>query len=136
MPLYEYECPACEQRFELMRSHQDPPVRTCPSCKSRRIKKLVSAPAFQFKGSGWYITDYADSKSAKGKGSEAGGGSESAASDGGGDSSAGEVTTSSKSDKGGDQSGSDASSSDRAKGSDGAKGSKGEKSKSKGAKKA
>ena len=62
MPLYEYECPACEEHFELMRSHQDPPVRRCPNCKSRRVRKLMSAPAFQFKGSGWYVTDYAGKK--------------------------------------------------------------------------
>lgn len=62
MPLYEYECPACQQHFELMESIRDKPRKTCPNCKSRRLRRLVSAPAFQFKGSGWYVTDYAKNK--------------------------------------------------------------------------
>ena len=58
MPLYEYECDACGHRFEVIQKFSDPPIEACPAC-SGRVRKLQSAPAFQFKGSGWYITDYA-----------------------------------------------------------------------------
>src|SRR5262247_4067901 len=58
MPLYEYECDACGRRFEVIQKMSDPVVETCPTCGGR-VHKLQSAPAFQFKGSGWYVTDYA-----------------------------------------------------------------------------
>jgi len=58
MPLYEYQCDSCGHRFELIRKFSDPPVETCPKCGGT-VQKLVSSPAFQFKGSGWYVTDYA-----------------------------------------------------------------------------
>ena len=57
MPLYEYECEA-GHRFELIRKFSDPPLETCPTCGAL-VSKLISSPAFQFKGTGWYITDYA-----------------------------------------------------------------------------
>lgn len=63
MPLYEYQCRACGHRFERIQKFSDPPVATCPSCGGD-VEKLLSSPAIQFKGSGWYITDYA--KSGKG----------------------------------------------------------------------
>jgi putative FmdB family regulatory protein len=72
MPLYEYECEACGLRFELIRRFSDPPLEACATCGKGPVRKLVSSPAFQFKGSGWYITDYArksgggDSKSGEG----------------------------------------------------------------------
>ena len=59
MPLYEYQCEACGVTFELIRKFSDPPLEACPTCGSGPVRKLVSSPAFQFKGSGWYITDYA-----------------------------------------------------------------------------
>ncbi len=59
MPLYEYECAACGHRFEQIRKFSDPPVETCPNCAEAKVQKLVSSPAIQFKGTGWYITDYA-----------------------------------------------------------------------------
>jgi putative FmdB family regulatory protein len=59
MPLYEYQCDACGARFELIRKFSDPPVEVCPTCGAAGLRKLVSSPAFQFKGSGWYATDYA-----------------------------------------------------------------------------
>jgi putative FmdB family regulatory protein len=71
MPLYEYQCEVCAHRFEKILKFSDPPVDACPSCGGA-VKKLVSSPAFQFKGSGWYATDYA--KSGK---PEAGGGKDS-----------------------------------------------------------
>ena len=58
MPLYEYQCESCEHRFERIQKFSDPPVAECPSCGGP-VKKLLSSPAIQFKGSGWYITDYA-----------------------------------------------------------------------------
>jgi putative FmdB family regulatory protein len=68
MPLYEYECGACGHRFETIQKFSDPPLEQCPKCGGQ-VRKLQSAPAFQFKGSGWYITDYArkDSGSAGGE---------------------------------------------------------------------
>jgi putative FmdB family regulatory protein len=64
MPLYEYQCESCAHRFERIQKFSDPPVETCPSC-SGRVKKLLSSPAIQFKGSGWYITDYAKKSESK-----------------------------------------------------------------------
>jgi putative FmdB family regulatory protein len=58
MPLYEYQCDACGHRFETIQKFSDPPVEVCPKCGGQ-VQKLQSAPAIQFKGSGWYITDYA-----------------------------------------------------------------------------
>ena len=58
MPLYEYQCDACGSRFEVIQKFSDPPVDACTSCGGS-VKKLLSSPAIQFKGSGWYITDYA-----------------------------------------------------------------------------
>jgi putative FmdB family regulatory protein len=57
VPLYEYQCPRCG-RFELIKKFSDEPLTTCPTCGSE-VQKLLSAPAIQFKGTGWYITDYA-----------------------------------------------------------------------------
>lgn len=58
MPLYEYECNECSHRFERIQKFSDDLVTTCPSCGGK-VRKLVSSPAIQFKGTGWYITDYA-----------------------------------------------------------------------------
>jgi len=58
MPLYEYQCDRCEHRFELIQRFSDPPPHVCPKCGGP-VTKLLSSPAIQFKGSGWYITDYA-----------------------------------------------------------------------------
>jgi putative FmdB family regulatory protein len=57
MPLYEYECDACGHRFEKIQKFSDPLVDKCPVCGSH-VHKLFSSPAIQFKGSGFYITDY------------------------------------------------------------------------------
>ena len=59
MPLYEYECEACGKRFEKIQKFSDPHVDVCPNCGKGPVKKLPSSPAIQFKGSGFYITDYA-----------------------------------------------------------------------------
>src|SRR3954468_9826215 len=58
MPLYEYECDSCGHRFEVIQKFSDPLVDTCPKCGSK-VHKLMSSPAIQFKGSGFYINDYA-----------------------------------------------------------------------------
>jgi len=65
MPLYEYQCDACSNRFERIQKFSDPPVDACPSCGGT-VRKLLSSPAIQFKGSGWYITDYAKKSSSDG----------------------------------------------------------------------
>ncbi len=69
MPLYEYRCDACGHLFEQIQKFSDPPVDVCPKCGERQVEKLLSSPAIQFKGSGWYINDYAR----KGSGSDAAG---------------------------------------------------------------
>lgn len=58
MPLYEYQCEACGRRFEVIRKFSDPPLETCTVCGKGPVQRLVSSPAIQFKGTGWYITDY------------------------------------------------------------------------------
>lgn len=58
MPIYEYVCSRCGKRVEVFQKVNDPPLRTCKACGGR-LKKVLSAPAIQFKGNGWYITDYA-----------------------------------------------------------------------------
>lgn len=57
MALYEYQCASCEGRFEKIQKWSDPPVEICPTCGGK-VHKLPSSPAIQFKGSGFYITDY------------------------------------------------------------------------------
>ena len=76
MPLYEYECEECGHRFERIRKFSDPPLSTCPECAGP-VRKLLSAPAIQFKGTGWYVTDYAR-KSGDGRPDEGGKDAESA----------------------------------------------------------
>ena len=61
MPLYEYECLNCGKRTEVLQRMSDAPLAACPTCGGE-VKKLLSAPAVQFKGSGWYVTDYAGKK--------------------------------------------------------------------------
>ena len=80
MPIYEYECNACQKRFERMQRLSDPLITVCPHCGGG-VRKAISAPAIQFKGSGWYVTDY----SRRGGGSSSKS-SESSSSTGSGDS--------------------------------------------------
>ena len=58
MPLYEYQCDACGCRFEVIQKFSDPAVETCKECGKGPVHRLLSSPAIQFKGTGWYITDY------------------------------------------------------------------------------
>ena len=64
MPIYEYQCRRCEHRFELIQKFSDKPRKRCPEC-SGTVDRLISPPAIRFKGSGWYVTDYANKKSDK-----------------------------------------------------------------------
>ncbi len=66
MPLYEYQCKVCHHRFEKIRKFSDPPITECPECGEDEVEQLLSAPAVQFKGSGWYVTDYAKKSSSQG----------------------------------------------------------------------
>ena len=70
MPLYEYECEACGHRFEVIQKFSDAPIATCVKCGGP-VTKLLSSPAIQFKGSGWYITDYARAAKPEGAGGTA-----------------------------------------------------------------
>ena len=72
MPIYEYECQSCGKRTEVIQRMDDAPLAACPQCGGE-VKKLLSAPAVQFKGSGWYVTDYAGKKGGSGA---SGGGAE------------------------------------------------------------
>jgi putative FmdB family regulatory protein len=88
MPIYEYECLQCKKRTELLQRMNDAPLATCPECGGD-VRKLISAPAVQFKGSGWYVTDYGGKKgSSSGKSDgKSEGKSESSSSDSGSSSS-------------------------------------------------
>ena len=65
MPLYEYQCLTCGKRTEVLQRFEDAPLAACPACGGE-VKKLISSPAFQFKGTGWYATDYAGKKGGAG----------------------------------------------------------------------
>lgn len=81
MPLYEYQCESCGETFEKIQKFSDPLEDVCAKCGGP-VKKLVSSPAIQFKGSGWYITDYAKKSPADGGGpAKSDGGSTAAKSD-------------------------------------------------------
>ena len=90
MPLYEYECDACGGRFEVIQKFSEVSTE-CRRCGKGPVRRLVAAPAFQFKGTGWYITDYAQ----KGK---TGGDGASGSKDGGSDKPAAEKTESTSAD--------------------------------------
>ena len=85
MPLYEYECEACGRRFENIQKYSDPPIEVCRHCGKGPVRKLLSSPAIQFKGTGFYITDYKKS---------GGGGESSKSSSSGSDSSSSESKSS------------------------------------------
>ncbi len=58
MPIYEYQCGACGHQLETIQKFSDAPLTECPACGKLALQKMLSAPAFQFKGSGWYQTDF------------------------------------------------------------------------------
>jgi putative FmdB family regulatory protein len=95
VPLYEYQCKQCGHRFDKIQSFSAPEIKECPVCKGE-VEKMISAPAFQFKGSGWYVSDYGKGGAAgsntrpdnkpKSEGSSSSGESSSSESKGSGDS--------------------------------------------------
>lgn len=89
MPLYEYQCEACNRRFEVIRKFSDPELEVCTLCGKGPVQRLMSSPAIQFKGSGWYITDY----SQKGKAGSESSSSSSSSSSSDSKSSSGESST-------------------------------------------
>jgi putative FmdB family regulatory protein len=98
MPIYEYLCEKCDHEFEREQRMSDPPVRTCPRCRSRRVKRLISRTAFHLKGGGWYKDLYSSAKPGEKKGEGA--------------------PSESKEKKSADKSGGDSKSSDKKGGSD------------------
>ena len=71
MPIYEYQCTACGHALEALQKMSDEPIKTCPACQHDTLSKLVSAPSFQLKGTGWYATDFKTKPAAPAKTTEA-----------------------------------------------------------------
>jgi putative FmdB family regulatory protein len=65
MPFYEYQCQACGAQVEVLQKITDAPLKKCPECAKSKLVKLISAPVFRLKGSGWYETDFKTDKDAK-----------------------------------------------------------------------
>lgn len=65
MPIYEYTCKLCDHRLEVLQKFDDLPLEDCPACKGEGLRRLISAPAFHLKGSGWYATDFKDKPAKK-----------------------------------------------------------------------
>lgn len=98
MPLYEYQCEACGKRFEVIQKFSDPPAESCRLCGQGPVQRLISSPAIQFKGTGWYITDYSQKgKSPASESAPASAKSESKSSDSSGSSTDSGTTSSSSS---------------------------------------
>jgi putative FmdB family regulatory protein len=97
MPIYEYACAACGHAFEEWQKMSDPPVKTCPKCKKKKVEKLISQTAFQLKGGGWYKDLYSSSKPGASSGAAGSDAGDSGSSEGGGaktgDSSSGAAVT-------------------------------------------
>jgi putative FmdB family regulatory protein len=99
MPLYEYQCEACGNRFEKIQKFSDPAPDACAKCGKGPVKRLPSSPAIQFKGSGFYITDYAKKSSPESSGKSSSGGDKSTDSKKSETSTTGTTSSSDKSDK-------------------------------------
>ena len=103
MPIYEYECDKCGYAFEREQRMSDPPVKTCPKCRGRKVTKLISRTSFVLKGGGWYADGYSDSKAKKGGSGDSGGSGDAASSSSDGGSKSGDKSESksdTKADKG------------------------------------
>lgn len=77
MPIYDYRCKQCGHRFEKIQGFSDPEIKECPTCGGE-VEKMITAPSVQFKGSGWYATDYAKKSGGSSSGSDGGGSGEKA----------------------------------------------------------
>lgn len=126
MPIYGYQCASCGHQKDVLQKMSDAPLTTCPACEAEAFSRQVSAPNFQLKGDGWYVTDFRDGnkggdKNGKGGGStgkdggESGGSSDAGAGKTDGDSSASKTSEASSSAKSAADGGS-AASSDKASG--------------------
>ena len=80
MPIYEYRCEACGRMHEALQKVSDSPLKSCPVCKKRRLKRLMSAPRFRLKGAGWYETDFKSDGEKKRNLAESGGDADKSAS--------------------------------------------------------
>lgn len=109
MPLYEYQCKQCQHRFEKIQSFSAPEEKVCPECGGE-VERLISAPAIQFKGAGWYVNDYAGRGKAHSASASDGGSKEGGAKEGGKDAAA--KSDGAKSDSGSKSAAGAASSSD------------------------
>ncbi len=98
VPLYEYQCKKCHSLTERIQKFSDPPLTTCPHCGGE-LEQLISAPAVQFKGSGWYVTDYARKSGKGGSGSNGSSGSGPSSSSGSESKASSEKSTSSSESK-------------------------------------
>ena len=85
MPIYEYACAKCEREFEVEQRITEDPLKTCPECGSRRVKRLISQTSFVLKGGGWYADAYTSKKKGDAKSDSAGGGGDDSGSGGTGD---------------------------------------------------
>ena len=65
MPIYEYKCSNCSHEFEKIQKISEEPIKECPKCNKKSVSKLISAPSFRLKGSGWYETDFKNKKKEK-----------------------------------------------------------------------
>jgi putative FmdB family regulatory protein len=105
VPLYEYQCKQCQHRFEKIQSFSAPEEKVCPECGGE-VERLISAPAIQFKGAGWYVNDYAGRGKAPSSGGSDSSKEGSSSNEGGKNASAKSSDTSSKSESGKSDSGS------------------------------
>jgi len=100
MPTYDYQCEKCGFEFEREQRITEDPIKTCPKCKSRKAKRLLSAPNFILKGGGWYADGYGSSGAGSGSSDSKQSGSDSGSSSSESSSSSSSDTKSSKSDSG------------------------------------
>lgn len=121
MPIYEYRCDKCEREFEVEQRITEDPIRSCPHCRSRKVRRLISQTSFVLKGGGWYSDLYSSGKSkADGAGKDAGGDAKSGSESKGGDAKSGSES------KGGDAKSTSGSKDSKASGTSGKKGKKSE----------
>ena len=94
MPIYEYQCEACDHKMEKLQKISDDPLKDCPNCNQPKLNKLISAAGFRLKGSGWYETDFKTGNKKNVSGSDGGSGTSSGSSDNSSGGSSGDSSTS------------------------------------------